>query len=92
MYGRAYYLVRRKWPAMYSIYPHKISALRDVLKGVHVLAGALYQPLMAARHLPDWQSRVLGLPLLFAAGIMWRLGMLVQKLDTTNTPHHLQGQ
>jgi len=32
MYGRAHYLVRRKWPTMYSHYPLKISSIKSFLK------------------------------------------------------------
>ena len=29
MYGRAYYLLRKKWKNMYAIYPHKINSFKD---------------------------------------------------------------
>ena len=32
MYGRAYYLVRKKWPEMYSHYPHKITSIPKIFK------------------------------------------------------------
>ena len=32
MYGRAYYLVRKKWPEMYSFYPPSISSVSTFLK------------------------------------------------------------
>jgi cellulose synthase/poly-beta-1,6-N-acetylglucosamine synthase-like glycosyltransferase len=32
MYGRAHYLVRKKWPEMYSHYPLKISSIKSLLK------------------------------------------------------------
>ena len=32
MYGRAHYLVRNKWPEMYSHYPLKISSIKSLLK------------------------------------------------------------
>jgi glycosyltransferase involved in cell wall biosynthesis len=32
MYGRAHYLVRKKWPKMYSHYPLKISSIKSFLK------------------------------------------------------------
>jgi len=32
MYGRAHYLVRKKWPGMYSHYPLKISSFKTLLK------------------------------------------------------------
>jgi glycosyltransferase involved in cell wall biosynthesis len=32
MYGRAHYLVRKKWPEMYSHYPFKINSIHTLLK------------------------------------------------------------
>jgi glycosyltransferase involved in cell wall biosynthesis len=34
MYGRAHYLVRKKWPKMYSHYPLKISSIKLLLKWI----------------------------------------------------------
>lgn len=76
MYGRAYYLVRRKWPGMYCIYPHGIRRSRDVLKAVNVIAAAIYQPIVAAWRVPGLQARLSCLPPLFLAGLSWRMGML----------------
>src|SRR5262249_40639034 len=38
MYGRAYYLVRRKWQDMYCVYPHSFRRIRDVLKAGNFIA------------------------------------------------------
>ena len=34
MYGRAYFLVRSKWPEMYSHYPIKVNSIRSLLKWI----------------------------------------------------------
>ena len=34
MYGRAHYLVSKKWPKMYSYYPRKINSIRSLLKWI----------------------------------------------------------
>ncbi|MBC8509839.1 MAG: glycosyltransferase [Anaerolineales bacterium] len=83
MYGRAYYLVRRKWPEMYCVYPHGFRRGRDVLKTVNFCASLLYQPFLSARRLPNWKDRFLALPVLFTAGIVWKWGMAVQGLRLT---------
>lgn len=83
MYGRAYYLVRRKWPEMYCIYPHAFKRPKDILKAVHTLALPFYQPFLSARRLPRLGDRVRALPLLFAAGLIWEYGMLAQKMRET---------
>jgi GT2 family glycosyltransferase len=79
MYGRAYYLVRRKWSAMYCIYPHGFQRPKDVLKALNFVAGLFYQPFLSARRLSSWPNRLKALPLLLAAGFAWRNGMIVQK-------------
>lgn len=78
MYGRAYYLVRRKWPDMYCIYPHQLRRPKDVLKAVNFVASSFYQPLLGARRLARWRDRVVALPLLVGASLAWKSGMLVQ--------------
>lgn len=83
MYGRAYYLVRRKWPEMYCIYPHAFKRPKDILKAVHTLALPFYQPFLSARRLPQLGDRVRALPLLFAASLVWEYGMLAQKMRET---------
>jgi hypothetical protein len=79
MYGRAYYLVRRKWPEMYAVYPHKLRRPKDVLKAVNSVAGAFYQPFSTARKIPSWPDRLRALPVLFAVGLAWRAGIISQR-------------
>ena len=45
MYGRAYYLVRKKWPTMYSYYPKKIISLMALSK---LIASWTFVPLSDA--------------------------------------------
>ena len=78
MYGRAYVLVRRKWPEMYCIYPRQFGGLRDLIKGGHFFVGAFYQPLQHMKRVPGRWDRVKALPLLYAAAIAWRWGMIKQ--------------
>lgn len=82
MYGRAYVLVRRKWPEMYCIYPRGIHRFRDVLKGIHFFVGALYQPLQHMIRIPGTWDRLRALPLLFLAAWAWRWGMIKQGLSS----------
>jgi GT2 family glycosyltransferase len=76
MYGRAYYLVRRKWPEMYCVYPHRVRRFKDVLKAGHFVLAPCYEPFLSARRVPAWWDRLFALPLLFFAGLVWRGGML----------------
>lgn len=43
MYGRSFYLVRKKWPEMYSPYPRKLNSLKQVAKGIYFLFTPIVQ-------------------------------------------------
>jgi len=47
MYGRAHYLVRKKWPEMYSHYPLVINSLWHVIKWI---ASWIYTPFLDAKN------------------------------------------
>lgn len=78
MYGRAYYLVRRKWPEMYAVYPRRIRRVKDVLKAANFFVALFYQPVLSCRRLPSLGVRVAALPTLFVAGLAWKGGMIRQ--------------
>lgn len=80
-YGRAYYLVRRKWPEMYSVYPCRLRRPRDFLKGVYFLAGILHLSWLQAGQLASWRDRALALPVLAAIQVVWKCGMLAQAVS-----------
>ena len=80
MYGRAYYLVRRKWPEMYCVYPHGLRRAKDILKTVNFLAAPFYEPLQYAWRLERIVDRLPAYPILFANQLAWRSGMIRQKL------------
>jgi len=81
MYGRAYYLVRRKWPEMYCVYPHKIGRLRDLLKLAYFVASTVFEPFISALKMPTWADRISTLPVLYALHIAWKSGIFVQKIE-----------
>jgi len=78
MYGRAYYLVRRKWPAMYCVYPHRFRRPKDGLKLVNCVAAPLYQPFLSSRPIRSLPTRLAALPLLFLSEVAWKAGMANQ--------------
>lgn len=80
MYGRAYYLVRRKWPDMYCVYPHRIRKVKDLLKACNVAASLFYRPVLSAARMPRALDKIAALPILFGLGISWEGGMLVEGL------------
>ncbi|MFS8085051.1 MAG: glycosyltransferase family 2 protein [Acidobacteriota bacterium] len=82
MYGRAYYLVRSKWPDMYCVYPHALRTPKDVLKAFNFIAAPFYEPLQYAAKLESLGDRLRAYPVLFANQLAWRGGMLRQKLSS----------
>lgn len=81
MYGRAYYLVRHKWPEMYCVYPHHFRRLKDYLKAMNFFAAIVYQPILMSRKLSHWQDSLKALPFLFILQLAWKGGMIVQKFS-----------
>lgn len=81
MYGRAYYLVRRKWPEMYCVYPHSLKSVKDFLKGVNFIAAIFYEPAIAALQMESMTDKLLAYPFLLANQIAWRGGMVSEKLS-----------
>jgi GT2 family glycosyltransferase len=82
MYGRAYFLVRRKWPEMYCVYPHSLRRPRNCLKAVNFLAAIFYEPLRDIAHLPGLADKLWAYPILLANQAVWRGGMIREKLLT----------
>ncbi len=80
MYGRAYYLVRRKHPEMYCVYPHALARPKDFFKGVNFVAAAFYEPFIYAARMNGLADKLLAYPLLLANQLSWRGGMIRQKL------------
>jgi GT2 family glycosyltransferase len=80
MYGRAYYLVRRKWPEMYCVYPHALRKPKDILKALNFVMAAFYAPLLSASQMASSTDKALAYPLMLLIQVVWRAGMVRQKL------------
>lgn len=79
MYGRAYYLVRQKWPEMYSVYPRRLKTVRDWAKLLNCIGSFFYQPIMLAMKLDCWSDRVRALPIFIIDHSVWKIGMIYQR-------------
>jgi GT2 family glycosyltransferase len=79
MYGRAYYLVRSKWPEMYCVYPHHFRRPKDFLKAINFVAAIGYEPILGALRMPRLDDKVRAIPVLMANQLVWRGGMIYQK-------------
>jgi glycosyltransferase involved in cell wall biosynthesis len=86
MYGRAYVLVRRKWPCMYSVYPRQLKSVRDWAKLAHSALAILYQPLLVASSLKSTADRIAAFPVLVGHHFIWKTGMLRQALGPAQHP------
>ena len=84
MYGRAYVLVRRTWPEMYSVYPHAFGSMRSWLKLGHAAVAILYQPWGVAASMGTSGDRLLAYPVLVGHHLVWKLGMVRQAMGGTS--------
>ena len=80
MYGRAYVLVRRKWPDMYAVYPRRLETARDWAKLVHAALAIFYQPFQLVVRMPSRGDWPLAYPTLVGHHAIWKTGMLYQAL------------
>ncbi len=80
MYGRAYYLVRLKWQAMYCVYPHHLHHPKDWLKAINFVVAIFYEPFIYGTRLEKLVDKVLAIPILFLSDLLWRIGMVQQKI------------
>jgi hypothetical protein len=69
---------------MYCIYPHEIRKPFDLLKLFNFAVGAVYQPFLSASSLTSLADRAASLPMFFLFGVVWRWGMVEQKLFHTH--------
>lgn len=86
-YGRSYYLVRRKWPDMYCVYPHHFRRVKDGLKAINFLAALFYEPFKTSRRVASLKTRLGVMPLLFLAEAVWKTGMLEQAHRSWKAAH-----
>lgn len=84
MYGRAYYLVRRKWPDMYCVYPHEINSIKDIAKIVNLFLRILYLPIYNSIKLNRITDRLISLPIFFITGLYWNYGLIFEKINSNN--------
>lgn len=89
MYGRAYYLVRTKWPEMYCLYPHKLHRIKDFLKVLNFFGSVFYLPIITASHMSKWLDRIQAVPILIATEIAWKSGVICQKCLSLQTRRNL---
>jgi len=80
MYGQAYYLVRRKWPEMYCVYPHRVTKFKDILKIINFVLSIFYQPFLDAIKIKPWYSMPIVYIIMFISGIAWSYGVVSMKI------------
>ena len=78
MYGRTYYLVRRKWDDLYCAYPRELRRPRDFLKLVSFMATTVYEPLLSSLKMPRWLDKGISFPFFVARQLGWMAGVLRQ--------------
>jgi GT2 family glycosyltransferase len=80
MYGRAYYLVRSKWPEMYCVYPLKITRFHDLLKILYFFVSSLFEPAQILTKLSAFKDKLFSLPIVYLLHLSWKIGVFQQAL------------
>ena len=79
MYGRAYYLVRKKWPDMYCAYPHHINSIRQVFKGIYFMVSPLRNAWIKSSEIKGFISKLIAFPIIMTISYYWIYGVIRQK-------------
>lgn len=78
MYGRAYLLVRRKWPDMYCCYPHKIDSAKNLAKAVFFCIVPFVDQAHKLRFVKGFWNKVVAYPIMVSIGYNWHRGVITQ--------------
>lgn len=84
MYGRAYYLVRQKWPEMYSVYPHHLRSIRDFLKSLNFLIRPIYLPIISSLKIKGCYNKFFSYVIYSLTGWAWYFGILTERMGHRN--------
>jgi len=85
MYGKAYYLVRSKWPGMYSVYPRTIKSAKDILKAIYFPLSPVHNAFLRVKRVKGFFTRLLAFLPLLIVGYSWMTGLLIQRFTKRNS-------
>lgn len=78
MYGRAYLLVRRKWPDMYCCYPHKIDSAKNLAKALFFCVVPFVDQAYKLKFVKGFRNKVIAYPIMVSIGYNWHRGVITQ--------------
>lgn len=78
MYGRAYYLVRKKWTNMYCAYPRKIDSPKMFLKAIFYWVQPFFDGYTKLKYVPGFINKIVSYSIIVAIQYNWRKGVLDQ--------------
>lgn len=79
MYGRAYVLVRNKWPEMYCAYPRRINTAKNLLKLVYYWIQPFFDAYAKIKNRSSSLNEIFAYPFIVLLQYYWRLGVNKQK-------------
>ena len=79
MYGRAHYLVRKKWPAMYSHYPRKINSIKSLFKWIASWTIIPFDDSIKKNNRYNVQNNGFDVLLVFSINLLNRIGTMYQR-------------
>ena len=78
MYGCAYYLVRKKWPQMYCLYPHSMDSFKDIIKLLYFFVVPFIDGFKKALKMPNLFRIILAFPMITLINYTFTLGLIKQ--------------
>ncbi len=84
MYGRAYFLVRKKWAEMYCAYPHQLKSFRQWMKGCYFLVSPFRNAFEKSGEVNGFFSKIVAFPIITAISYYWIFGLFIQMLAKPN--------
>jgi glycosyltransferase involved in cell wall biosynthesis len=82
MYGKAYFLVRKKWQNMYAVYPRNLKSARDLFKAIYFIFSPAYNSFVKLKKVRGFFRKLVLLIPLTAVGYAWMCGVIIQFLNT----------
>ncbi len=78
MYGRAYYLVRKKWPSMYCSYPRNLYGIKSIMKLIFYMVNPLLDSFGKASLINGFFPKIIAYPIVVGIQYYWKLGVFYQ--------------
>lgn len=81
MYGKAYFLVRKKWQNMYCHYPRRLNSIKSIFKLIFFLVEPFIDGLNKVKWIKGSINKIKSYPIIVCIQYYWRLGLFSQMIN-----------